>query len=798
MKKLIIIATAVYFFFSLIFYFITKTKPISFIFKNFFNSDISFLVEKKPETIEKYINIFDEKFFNLVLIFPLFIIIIFSIIKIKKILFSKNFLSLKNEEFDINHLDKYNLNYLIAIAAGLGLYLELMIIRLHSSFFQLFGFFKNISLLSCLLGLGVGYLFASKKLYSLKWVFPFLAIQISFMYLLKNTPIGPLLQNPITEQWAMGLTRAQGFLQFLIIYSFVIIIFLSNAVIFVPLGHLVSRLMRKQSKLQSYSWNLIGSLSGIIVFSFMSFIWSPPSLWIIVAFLIYLLFIKRTLANLFIPFISILLLLFIVLVPKDSSKQDIYSPYQIITLEHSNSSLSPPVQVLVSNTWFQTPYDLSGKVKYDPPPLAANYSAPYEIVLNIPKKILIVGSGTGNDTAYALQKGVEKIDAVEIDPVIINIGQKYHPQKPYQSNKVNVIINDARNFIQHTKNKYDLIVYGLLDSHASLSGRGGIRLDSYVYTVEAFKEAKKILNDDGYISLSFYLSEVELGAKIYLMLKEAFNGQEPLVVSQNSDTDKFRSQPYAFIIGKNIDKNYELNNSKLSKVNFFEEKDYLSKVDKSTDDWPFFYMPSKIWPKSYVFIIFLIFVSSFLFIQTTSPINKKNFSPTCFFLGSGFMLIETKGITELALVFGSTWFVVSIVIACILIMAYFANLLIIRGIQITGWLIYTLILFTICLGYFFTLLDHGTFDSITQKILAPAMLTIPIFFSGLAFSKQLSVEKTVSIALSSNILGAIFGGLLEYNSMYFGFRSLYILGFLMYLAAFLFSKESLIKKKYKL
>jgi len=162
------------------------------------------------------------------------------------------------------------------------------------------------------------------------------------------------------------------------------------------------------------------------------------------------------------------------------------------------------------------------------------------------------------------------------------------------------------------------------------------------------------------------------------------------------------------------------------------------------------------------------------------------------------MLIETKGITELALVFGSTWFVVSIVIACILIMAYFANLLIIKGIQIKGWLIYTLILLTICLGYFFTLLDHGAFDSITQKILTPAVLTIPIFFSGLAFSKQLSVEKTVSIALSSNILGAIFGGLLEYNSMYFGFRSLYILGFLMYLAAFFFSKESLIKKKYKL
>ena len=95
------------------------------------------------------------------------------------------------------------------------------------------------------------------------------------------------------------------------------------------------------------------------------------------------------------------------------------------------------------------------------------------------------------------------------------------------------------------------------------------------------------------------------------------------------------------------------------------------------------------------------------------------------------------------------------------------------------------------MGYFYTLVDHGIFNSITQKILTPLILTIPIFFSGLAFSKQLSIEKTVSIALSSNILGAIFGGLIEYNSMYFGFRSLYILGFAMYFAAFVFSKKDI-------
>jgi SAM-dependent methyltransferase len=786
-KKFIINLSSIYFTLGILFYFLTKSKPISFIFESIFNKNLSFFVDKKKETIDKYVELFDEKYFHLLLIFPLTILIIFSIIKVKEIIFSKNNLD------EISHLKPYNLNYLIAVAAGLGLYLELMIIRLHSTYFQLFSFFKNISLLSCLLGLGIGYLFGHKKINSLKWVFPLLALQIIFMYLVKNTPLSVLLQNPIAEQWAMGQDRAQTLFQFLLIYSFVIIIFLSNAIIFVPLGHLVSRLMHGQDKLKSYSWNLIGSLSGIIIFSFMSFIWTPPSLWILVGFFVFIIFIRKTLIEILIPSVSTLILLFIILVPTDLSKQEIYSPYQLVSLQHNYSTSSPTIDVMVSNTWYQTPYDVTGKIKYNPPPLAANYKAPYSIRSKIPKKILIVGSGTGNDTAYALERGVSHIDAVEIDPAIIHIGKKYHPQRPYQSKKVNVIQNDARNFIQHTKNKYDLIVYGMLDSHSSLSGRGGIRLDSYVYTVESFREARKTLTGDGYLSLSFNLSEAPLGLKIYAMLTEAFDGKEPLVISHfKQSTDNFKMQPYAFLIGKNIDKNFKIENPDVNQVTFFGNKSELSKIDISTDNWPFFYMPKKIWPKSYIFIIFLIFLSSFFLINRTNPINKSNFSPVCFFLGAGFMLVETKGITELALVYGSTWFVVSIVIACVLIMAYLANLLVINNTKIKLWLIYTLIFFTIILGYLFTLIDHGTLSPVLQKILTPTMLTLPMFFSGMAFSKQLSTEKAISIALSSNILGAIFGGLLEYNAMYFGYRSLYVLGFLMYLSAFIFSKKRFI------
>ena len=62
--------------------------------------------------------------------------------------------------------------------------------------------------------------------------------------------------------------------------------------------------------------------------------------------------------------------------------------------------------------------------------------------------------------------------------------------------------------------------------------------------------------------------------------------------------------------------------------------------------------------------------------------SYKKFSFTSFFLGVGFMLMETKGITELAKIYGSTWVVVSVVITAILLMAYLANLLVIRKIKI--------------------------------------------------------------------------------------------------------------------
>ena len=172
-------------------YQLTNYQLFEYLFYNFFDGSLDFLPEDKSSKVKNYLPLLDEDFLFFVPIIPLIIYSINIIFNFNKIIFpNKNSLFFTGP--DIDHLKKYNINYLIAIAAGLGLYLELAIIRMHSSFFQMFAFFKNFSLLSCLLGLGVGYLFGNKKIHSLKWVFPFMTIQILLMYFLKNTPFAYL------------------------------------------------------------------------------------------------------------------------------------------------------------------------------------------------------------------------------------------------------------------------------------------------------------------------------------------------------------------------------------------------------------------------------------------------------------------------------------------------------------------------------------------------------------------------------------------------------------------------------
>jgi hypothetical protein len=64
------------------------------------------------------------------------------------------------------------------------------------------------------------------------------------------------------------------------------------------------------------------------------------------------------------------------------------------------------------------------------------------------------------------------------------------------------------------------------------------------------------------------------------------------------------------------------------------------------------------------------------------------------------------------------------------------------------------------------------------------LLSLPLLFSGIVFSTLLSAQGHISGIMAMNLLGAIVGGLLEYNSMYLGFQALYLMAMVCYILAF--------------
>jgi hypothetical protein len=198
-----------------------------------------------------------------------------------------------------------------------------------------------------------------------------------------------------------------------------------------------------------------------------------------------------------------------------------------------------------------------------------------------------------------------------------------------------------------------------------------------------------------------------------------------------------------------------------------------ARIDVSTDDWPFFYMPRRVYPVSYLVILGMVLLGALALTANFVSDRPRSSELSFFLLGAGFMLVETKAITELGLTFGSTWEVIAVVIAGVLLMAFLANAVVQKFDIRRPQLAFVLLLGSLAAGWL--VMGAGGFPStLPGRIATVVLLTCPMFFSGIVFSTLLGARGSVSAVMSANLLGAMCGGLLEYNSMYFGFRFLYL------------------------
>ena len=143
---------------------LTNFKFFTFFYNFGLSGIIDYIFKDNVTFIGKHLNSADANFYYIYLSFFIFLIGIFLINNSKKIIFNKTFL-LNYDEKKLFNSDNIFLKILLACA--LSLFLELAIIRIHSSYIHYFSFLKNISLISCFLGLGIGYSLRVYKVFSL-------------------------------------------------------------------------------------------------------------------------------------------------------------------------------------------------------------------------------------------------------------------------------------------------------------------------------------------------------------------------------------------------------------------------------------------------------------------------------------------------------------------------------------------------------------------------------------------------------------------------------------------------------
>src|SRR5207244_2878066 len=104
----------------------------------------------------------------------------------------------------LDQLPEARLRWGIFLASAAALYIEMVMVRWHGTCFHAFAIFKNVSLLSCFLGLGIGFGLSGRGRVALSTFLPLLALQTVLFGALSCTALGRRIYNPVAEQMVMG------------------------------------------------------------------------------------------------------------------------------------------------------------------------------------------------------------------------------------------------------------------------------------------------------------------------------------------------------------------------------------------------------------------------------------------------------------------------------------------------------------------------------------------------------------------------------------------------------------------
>jgi spermidine synthase len=691
----------------------------------------------------------------------------------------------------------FSLTWAIFLISVLGLFLEMLLIRWIGTEMRIFAYLQNTILVICFLGLGLG-CFTSrqpidlrKMLVQLTILVLFLAIPLTRYYLGKACEMLSVLGDLVI--WRSVISKNFWLTPAFVVIGLGVTYLLMATIldIFVPIGRLLGRLMDDHPRtIQAYSVNVAGSLVGTWLFVLLSAFYLPPFAWFMLMGMITLFFFKRKHPH-FKTNIA-LLLVFIAISGlctwAPGALKVVWSPYQKLILReanHQNKEVGK-YMVTVNNTGYQGMIDLSeSNIRSHPdqfPPEMLGLSQ-YDIPLLLhphPQNYLIVGAGSGNDAAGGLRHRVKEVVAVDIDPAIIAMGRNYHPEQPYSSPHVKVVNDDARSFFATCKEKFDVISFGLLDSHTT-GAMTNARLDHYVYTRESIARAKSLLADGGILVLSFEAQKPFIADRMAGVLKEIFH-EEPIAFRI-----PFSSYGWGgtiFISGDLATAKQQIaQNPRLAafidklKQQYPLALTYTTKI--VTDDWPYVYLESPKIPLLYYLLavlMFLLLLRSYSFWHASGLVSRWGRSYWhFFFLGAAFLLLEVQNISKASVVLGNTWEVNAVIVSAVLAMILLANLVAYKFPKLPLSIVYTLLIGSCLSLYWVDLSSFAFLPYATKAILIGGLTTLPMAFSGIIFIRSFAIVANKDEALGANMIGALVGALLQSVTFLIGIKALLLI-----------------------
>lgn len=628
------------------------------------------------------------------------------------------------------------------------------------------GFFANYLLMASFLGIGLGILVGRR--YPARWPSPFPLLLLLVVSLVLHEKLD--VQFKASNEIFFGLAESHSAdTNFLVLPLVFVLVTALLAALALPLGGL----LRSQPPLRAYALDIGGSIVGIALFALLSAFSLSPVAWFSVLAALFVGLALRSVPDRRIAVNAGLMAAVIAVIVASGRSGDQWSPYYRITVRDIPGQ---ETTLLVNGI----PHQALHRVQPDRPSSEPIYDQVYRwYPRRTFDRALIIGAGSGSDVAYSLAHGINGIDAVEIDPRILEIGSIRHPDHPYADPRVRAFINDGRAFLRTSTDRYDLIVFALPDSLTLVSTSANLRLESFLFTEEAFASARDHLAPGGVFVLYNYYRQPWLLDKISGMLGDVF-GQPPVVQTYGGQN----GSAAVLLAGGRPE---VLDGASTASSRAAD----AAMPGPATDDWPFLYLRERAIDPNYLAALAFVIVATLLATGSAARFTKTPltaFSPHFFALGAAFLLLETRSLATFGLLFGTTWVVNALVFVAILCSVLLAILVNARY-RVRPSRLYAALGLSLAVAFVLPPSSLLVDPPALRYFLAAAVAFAPVFVANLVFTTSFRETRSADMAFASNLIGATAGGILEYAALITGYRGLLVIVALLYGAAWVFGSR---------